>query len=373
MSPRLEHPHDLFLERKRFESLDGIRALSCLAVIKAHTMTRRFHPRLFGQTAGFGVDMFFVISGFLIVTLLIRERERYGKVNLRKFYARRAIRIFPIYYILIFTVMALSWFGSRWAPGSWEFYRVAFPVLLTYTQTFFFVRVGLFYATWSLAMEEQFYLVWPTIERLSRQSARWLILTGMIVINLLLGLGAFDGFFEWIYNDPKLRLPHYYLGTTFCPILLGVALAYLLHDRRTFSLIYHVIGWRWSPYMVLAILFVTTELLPLQLRGWPRFVINVLFALLIGSLVVREDHYARRLLTLPIMLRLGVISYGMYLYHTWVIATERVAIRGLGLSRPPQLMMFVIAAAGTILVAELSYRFIERPLLNLKQRFAAGA
>ena len=372
-SSALEHPHDLFRQKKRFGSLDGIRALSCLAVIKAHTMVRPHHPRLLGDSAGLGVDMFFVISGFLIVTLLIRERDRYGTVNLRKFYVRRALRIFPIYYLLIFAVMAVCLAMRPWTPRSWEYYRLSFLVLLTYTQTLILVPLGPFYHCWSLALEEQFYLLWPTIERFASQSLRWLILAGMIAVNLLMGIGIFDGFFKWLYNDPELRLPHHYLGTTFLPILLGVALAYLLRDRRTFSLLYKIVGSRWSPFIVVAVLVVYSEQLPLSLRGWPRFGMNVLFALLIGALVVREDHYAQRILAFPIMVRLGIISYGMYLYHTWVIEIVKQALRRLGPGLPPPVAVFGISVAGTILVAELSYRVIESPLLNLKRRFAAGA
>jgi peptidoglycan/LPS O-acetylase OafA/YrhL len=117
---------------------------------------------------------------------------------------------------------------------------------------------------------------------------------------------------------------------------------------------------------------VFSEQIPLSVRGWPRFGVSVLFALLIGYLVVGEDHYARRILALPIMVRLGIISYGMYLYHTWVIEVVKQAFRRLGPGLPPDVVVFAISVAGTMVVAEPSYRAIESPLLNLKQRFAAG-
>jgi peptidoglycan/LPS O-acetylase OafA/YrhL len=130
--------------------------------------------------------------------------------------------------------------------------------------------------------------------------------------------------------------------------------------------------WRWSPYIVLVILVVFSEQLPLSVKGWPRFGVSVLLVLLIGSLVVREDHYARPTLALPIMVRLGIISYGMYLYHTWAIEVVKQAFRLLGPGLPPDVVVFAISVAGKIVVAEPSYRAIESPLLNLKQRFAAG-
>ncbi len=96
-------PHQAYLDTRFFSSLNGIRCLCCLAVIKEHVNWKWGGPRL--PELGFlGVDLFFAISGFLIVTLLIRERERRGTISLKKFYMRRTLRIFPIYYLLIATV-----------------------------------------------------------------------------------------------------------------------------------------------------------------------------------------------------------------------------------------------------------------------------
>jgi hypothetical protein len=103
MAPSLEtsrgsieaDPYERFLLNKNFSALNGVRCICCLAVIKVHLQWEGAGPRLFNL--GFvGVDLFFMISGFLIVTLLIRERERRGSVSLAKFYARRTLRIFPI-------------------------------------------------------------------------------------------------------------------------------------------------------------------------------------------------------------------------------------------------------------------------------------
>jgi peptidoglycan/LPS O-acetylase OafA/YrhL len=148
-----------------------------------------------------------------------------------------------------------------------------------------------------------------------------------------------------------------------------VLLAYLLHDRRSFSVLYRVVGLRWSPFLFLALLFATCEATPDLAEGWPRLMLHLTFMLLLGSLVVREDHFARAILTFPPIARMGVISYGIYLYHVWIIGILEFARdrHHLGTMNGPA--MFGVVTLATVAVAELSYRLIEQPLLRVKERF----
>jgi peptidoglycan/LPS O-acetylase OafA/YrhL len=338
-----------------------------LAVIKEHVFWEIARPRLM-NLGWLGVDLFFVISGFLIVTLLIRERERRGTVSLRKFYARRSLRIFPIYYLLIFTVFFFYLTVSPWRPGGLRYYLYAFPVLLTYTQDFIPVPLGSFNPSWSLAMEEQFYLFWPTIEKFAIRPLRWVVLGVMVALNLGLSFGLFDGLITWIYGDSAaLKMPLYTI--TFTPILLGVLLAYLLHDRVSFKILYRIVGHRWSPFLFVALLFATSEVAPDLSKGWARSLLHLNFMLLLGSLVIREDHFARPFLALPLLARMGVISYGIYLYHMWIIDICRSGLSYLHLGAGRGFFMFILVTVVTVAVAEASYRFIEQPLLQIKRRF----
>jgi peptidoglycan/LPS O-acetylase OafA/YrhL len=361
-------PHGTFLHTKNFASLNGIRCLCCLAVIKEHVHWNFPGPRLLSM-GDLGVPLFFVISGFLIVTLLIRERERRGGINLGKFYARRSLRIFPIYYLSILAVLGLTLAVSYWRPNAFDYYKWAFPVLLTYTQDFIRAPLGTFNPCWTLAMEEQFYLFWPTVEKFAAWRLRWVLLVAMILVNLAVLFGLFNGLIVRAYGgDPTaLTMPMFLI--TFTPILLGVLLAYLLNDRRSFLVLYRVIGHRWSPLVMLILLFAASELTGAIERSLVAVGLYVIFMLLLGSLVIREDHVARPFLTLPPLDRLGVISYGIYLYHLWVI-TIVVAVAGRFLagelaSGP----MFFAGTIGTIAVAEASYRWIEQPFLRIKERF----
>jgi peptidoglycan/LPS O-acetylase OafA/YrhL len=358
-------PYATFLQNRTFGSLNGVRCLCCLAVIKEH-VGLRLPPARLVEFGWLGVDMFFVISGFLIVTLLIRERARAGFIDLKKFYIRRSLRIFPVYYLTIFLVVGAYLLISPWKPNGLRFYLATLPVLLTYTLDFLGNQPGVLFQCWSLAMEEQFYQIWPAIEKFAAGWRSWVILGVMLVINQAVNFGFCDRLIVWVYNDPEAIARAVFL-ITFTPILLGVALAHALNAPRLFRLFYAVVGHRVSPFMILAALTAFCEIPVESLRGWPRLTIQILIVLLLASLVIREDHFARPILMQPFVARLGVISYGMYIFHTIVIAVIFPVFARLGINN--RFVLFLIVAVVTYLVAELSFRLFEEPFLRLKARF----
>ncbi|HYP34638.1 MAG TPA: acyltransferase, partial [Burkholderiaceae bacterium] len=145
-----------FKDATYFPSLNGIRAVCALMVVKIHV-----HWSFAGSAStsmldrGFlGVDMFFIISGFLIVTLLLRERDADGRISLKQFYVRRTLRIFPIYYLLVAILLLIALASYGHSSKTWDLYKWSFPVFLLYLQDFVPVFMGVLYHTWSLAMEE---------------------------------------------------------------------------------------------------------------------------------------------------------------------------------------------------------------------------
>lgn len=359
MTVRFPHTagHTEFRARRFFGCLDGLRAASILAVIWHHAQTGI--PALPGSERGFlGVDMFFVISGFLIVTLLLRERDRAGSISLGRFYARRTLRIFPAYYAILLALAVLYVF--RDSPRSSLFWA-ELPYYLTYTSNW--IPAAIFPLAWSLAAEEQFYLCWPPIERGVRRAAVPLVLL-FIGLNQLvsfgIGIGAPDAWLGSRY--PELAI----LQATFTPICLGVLLAHALHDARGFRLLHRVLAARVSaPLMALALLVVCN--LPNEdIRGLHRLAIQLLMSGVVGACVIVEANGLQRVLTLGAVSRIGVVSYGMYLYHIFVIDL----VHRLGV---PSLLVFVSAGAGTWVVAELSFRGFESRFLAWKTRFAVTA
>jgi peptidoglycan/LPS O-acetylase OafA/YrhL len=353
--------HAAFLSCKYFSSLDVFRFLAIMAVLWHHTSEG--FARLPASERGYlGVDFFFEISGFLIVTLLLRERDRTGRIAFRQFYVRRSLRIFPIYYGMLGAMTAFFLFVRPHATMAGPFFR-ELPYQALYLSDFWDAKTILFF-TWSLSAEEQFYVFWPPVEK-------WLrgftipILLAVIAVNQLINFGLMGPTFGEYARE------HSILQITFTPICLGVLLAHLLHDRRWFDRIASFFGRPWSSIVLGASVALACNVPNPDLAGWPRLMIQVLMILLMASCVICEDNWLNRMLGFRWVRRIGVISYGMYLYHEFVVHVVRL-ILGSEKTAPP-FSFFLVTSALTILVAELSFRFYETPFLKLKDRLHASA
>ena len=362
--------HALFTTKKTFAALDGLRAFSILAVLWHHTYEIPTGWRA-TQRGFLGVDLFFVISGFLIVTLLLRERDR-SVISLRNFYIRRFLRIFPVYYGVLIALTLVFLTVGRNANMRADFFR-DLPWALTYTSNW--VGLSTFLAiTWSLSAEEQFYIVWPPVERALGRAVvplLWLLL----LLGQLIHFGVFDGAFASAFGWTSAQ-PEMLKQTGFTPILLGVLLAHGLHDPRWHARLALVLGQRWMPLLAAATLVLLCTVAPQDLTGVPRLSIHLAMLVLVGSCVIREDHLAMTALRLPPLVRIGLLSYGIYLLHMICRHGCRVVLDKVGLPTEPWLFPSTLVA--TVIVAQISYSFYEQRFLRLKERFthaspAAGA
>lgn len=360
--------HAAFMASNFFSSLNGVRALCALVVVKEHVQWRLPLPQLF-EWGFLGVDMFFVISGFLIVTLLLRERDRSGAIDLRAFYVRRTLRIFPIYYLVISLLFltAIATYGH--STKTWELYKWSFPIFLIYAQDLIPVSMGLMFHTWSLAMEEQFYLVWPTIERFFKSAWVVPLILASLALNQAFNFGFFAPTLTALYGSAE-DANRAIFQITFTPILLGVLAAHGMHDKSFGPRMAGAVLGRWMP-MWLLLAAVAVCQLGTELQGATRLGVHLLFCALLLSLIVNPAHVFSKLLNSRPLVFLGTISYGLYLYHTFVIqiVVKLAATRGWVLA--PALLFGVVAAASTALAA-LSFRFFERPAMRLKHRFEPG-
>lgn len=351
-----------FRGQRYFGSLDGVRAASILAVVWHHSTPEEAKALLFYR--GFlGVDMFFVLSGFLIVTLLLRERESTGDISLRGFYLRRTFRIFPLYYGIIAAVTLLVMLrpGGQTASLWWH----DLPILLTYTANWFHPATFMGVA-WSLAAEEQFYLVWPPLERWLRRFVPWILLAA-IAASQAIQFGLADPLLAALGFGPEE--PGMLRQTTFTPILLGVVLAHLLHEPRFFRRFHAVLAPKWTPFALLVPVVALCAFGPPDLSGWPRATLHVLLTLFLASVVVREDNGLAPVMKLWAVRRIGIVSYGMYLFHMIVVDVVGRGLELAGVAIPGAL--FVGTLLGTWAVAELSFRYYETPFNRLKNRFKA--
>jgi len=343
--------HAAFARRRHFASLDGLRCLSILAVLWHHSP----HGEATPLTRGFlGVDLFFVLSGFLITTLLLRERDATGTISLRAFYMRRVLRIFPLYYA---TVLGLAALLTVWRPdtGLTAGFLHSLPWYLTYTSNWG-PKEDLFAHAWSLAVEEQFYLLWPPfLVWLGTRRAAAALVT-LLTAAMALDFGALGA--------PARDLVRPL--APFTAIGLGVLLGIGLHEPRPFAVIARIAGRRHAVLLPLSILAAAVWI-PGDIAGWPRLLIHAAMTLLVAAVVIPEHHALAGLFRDPLVVHIGTISYGMYLLHgLCLIATHQL----LGRRDPGVVGLFF--AAGTVLtvvVASLSHVYFERPFLRLKRRF----
>jgi peptidoglycan/LPS O-acetylase OafA/YrhL len=312
-----------FLDVKRFGSLDGLRCLAILYVIWHHSPVELAAP--FANRGFMGVHLFFAISGFLITSLMIRERAKTGTISLSGFYWRRSLRIFPLYYAMV-GVYIVAVLLLEQGPDAAEFFA-NLPYFLTYTSNWFVQDDGrvIFFFAWSLALEEQFYLTWPWVERYAKPLPKFALLAALAAI------------------APA--------------IVFGVALAHLLHSPRGFALAWRLLGHRASAPVAL---LVTVALLSIHAEG--RAIEHLRYAslaLLVASCVIREDNGLARLLQFRPLVRIGVASYGIYLMHQLAMnAVEKVT--------NDRWSVLLVATALAWLAAEISFATFERFFLRLK-------
>jgi peptidoglycan/LPS O-acetylase OafA/YrhL len=350
-------------------ALDGLRALAIIAVMLVHIGAPGF------GSGWIGVDLFFVLSGFLITTLLAMESAASGAIAYGPFMARRALRLMPAYFIyaIFITLLVWCWPGSvRSENGGWD--AAGFTAAI-WTYTINFVPQGgiwngqhLTVHLWSLAVEQQYYLVWPIVILALRSRAaalRW-VAVGLALATTVSFVAAPEGLYKntmlytrgfslvvasatalWVFHRPSLvhgRL--FNKATDAAGVLLLLALAAAPY------------GLRWSEGRIHSVF------IPLLVA---------VFALWIARLWTSGgDSWPRRLLRSRVLVYIGKISYGVYLYHEAVRVAVWFTMKPWMDHWPPaagfvvrMTVYFVVSFA----LAAISYEFVEKKFLRLTGRF----
>ncbi len=344
---------------KRLPALDGLRACAVLAVMAYHFLhwgiprpADTFELILWKATQGgwMGVNLFFVLSGFLITGLLIdREKEAH---YYRNFYVRRACRILPAYLVTLVAILLLL-------PGSAAYVGLSALFISNFADL---LGVAIIYSSlWSLCVEEHFYLVWPWITRkFSKLSMERFCLALCVAVPLLraarVALDWPEGFYTWFWLD---SLAWGAWLALVCRRLETDAL-----DRRAFQGILFVAG---LIAVAGAELFSRKTLVGSALGST---VIALVSGLIVYWVVSRPRSWAARALSLRPLQVTGSLSYGLYLYHSFFVLGAFHFVRGLSLSSPATTCLrLLLGGAGTFVVAAFSYRYLERPFLQIKDRF----
>ena len=341
--------------------LDGVRALAVAAVVTQH------YKMLIGA-AGYGVQLFFVLSGFLITRILLAERENVATMGItrgrafRQFYVRRMLRIFPLYYFIVIVGIVFDVRNAR------EFA----PWLLTYTFNLRMAAVGRVADTfghfWSLAIEEQYYLVWPwLIFLLPRRLLKPVALVTIAIaplfrLYLALFVPARHSRFLWGYYGTPSALDSLGIGSLVAILLMsGESSANLLQRSM-----------KWKVPVIALTLFV---ILKYATHGAIQYAfLNTAAAAFFAWLVYTASYgftgVTGKILASAPLIFIGKISYGIYVYHPYVPAVLGRIAKRFGTTLPVFGWKASISySAVTIAVAAISWYGFERPINRLKRKF----
>jgi len=311
------------------------------------------------RRGGFGVDIFFALSGFLITTLLLREEERFGSISLRSFYVRRALRIWPLYYTVLAGYVILTLLTAHGEPRAAFFHYL--PGFATFTYNWVLPlntrNLPHFHFAWSLTSEEQFYVFWPLALVLLGRTRAQVLLVGLVCLRAIRDTELLR------FALPLDSFPDRVIATIQVPICLGVLLGCTLHQERRFRKLYRILGNRWSAPIALGILAVTL-IGSDSLWLWSQWLV---LPFLVGACVVREDNGLATVLRMRALSMIGVVSYGMYLFNPLLIGVARSGLARAGVRYP--LLVFPFAAGLTFLAASTSYRYFEGRFHRLKERW----
>jgi peptidoglycan/LPS O-acetylase OafA/YrhL len=312
-----------------------------------------------------GVLIFFVLSGFLITWLLLKEEERFGRISLKLFYARRTLRIFPAFYVYWFLIAALGIIFSRHVLTAQSI--CSFFYVNNYYQAIFGdPNTGLSH-TWSLGVEEQFYVLWPVTFLLLKNNQRRIrfLLWSIIAV--------------WIYREFLIFVVHRSQGyiyeafdTRADHLMVGCILAVALRERVWPRLWQLLVASPWRMWITAAGLVVSATLSHhlggATYRDSLAFIVDPLLA---AALIVQGTAYSSaalgKLLNWGWVSYLGVISYSIYLYHPLAMSLGEKLFRrlpGLRSVAPLGAVLSVIA------VASASYWLLEQPLQKLRARLS---
>lgn len=363
--------------------LDGIRAIAFFLVFLVHTDYMNF--------GWVGVQLFFVLSGFLITGILLDIKQRFSSSDyFVKFYGRRFLRIFPLYYFYLFFMLGvttkLASFGFR--VKEMKLYSGQLPYALAFVYDFYYTHVSLYSLSiflahfWSLSVEEQFYIIWPLLifivpEKQFKKLFVGVILAGplfRLLFTIVYQLHPFrflaDGLPHGIYPFPLTHIDAFGFGAflTCCKIPQARKQFWFL------LVLMPIIGFATQYLSTGSIGLLGTLGYPYLMENgyqfiWGYSLLNYWFAVAISA--VTAENAFTRFLEWPPLKYLGKISYGLYVYHLGVIWFAHHLLDSV-FSGPQPVTQFVFAIiefVATLMLATISYYFLEKPILTLKDKY----
>lgn len=334
--------------------LDALRAIAVSSVLVSHLLVPN-------GAAHHGVRLFFVISGFLITGILLRQRDSEAQSFWQKaqtFYVRRSIRIWPTYYLVLLVAALLGLENVRQSLG-WH---------LAYLSNFYYLLKGRWDPTitghlWSLSVEEQFYLVWPFVI---------LLFPRLRLVWLLAGVIGSAVVYRAAVSPLNLALPDIATPAAFDALGMGAALALAKHAGASDVALKRFLVPAGALSAVALLLSTSAPAAFCFVTG--DFFFAVIFTGVVAAADAGIGGLPKRLLEWAPVLYIGKISYGIYLYHLFVVYVIWAVTLRLGIDMPRRgLAMFLVGTVLTVATATGSWFLIEKPLAGLKRRYSYTA
>ncbi|MHB8260748.1 MAG: acyltransferase family protein [Bacteroidia bacterium] len=356
-----------------FSGLNGLRAIAAIAVVFSHTTIELdqfgLNSFIFGKfsngnpkstlLAGFGVSIFFALSGFLITYLLLEEKKA-KEINIKNFYIRRILRIWPLYYLyLLLSILTSLIFDLPFEIK----YLLFYIFLLANVPSIFGGIIKLLAHYWSLGVEEQFYSFWPWVIKKSNSILKVTTLICLSLILLKCGLKfndiyLFQGKMKWMYQIINV--------TRFHCMLIGAIGAILYFQNNSLflriinNLISQAISW-------LVILLIAINKFPIT------FLDNEFISVITVFLIIGQIQKTNKIINLdiPFFNFIGKISYGIYVIHPLIIFyLSKVMIFSDKSNTFNYMLVYFSVFLTTIILAYLSYEFFEKRFLSLKEKYS---
>jgi peptidoglycan/LPS O-acetylase OafA/YrhL len=346
------------------KGLNGIRAIAAMAVVVFHIggalKDFGFAFTWTSYLGGHGVTMFFSLSGFLITYLLLIEKTRVGRIDIKAFYIRRILRIWPVYYFyLLLAAITIYFFMPAELTGG-IFYYIALCANIPFIFGF---PLSFLAHYWSLGVEEQFYLFWPWVVRRSKNLLRFLLIFIFIFVVTKLGLRYLDATSSWHWPYQLIHV------IRFDCMAIGAAGAVLFFKKNvfflkiSFSAIAQLVAWGSIVLSALSIFHLASV------------IDSEIIAVVTVILIVNVSSNPRSLVNLekPFFDFLGKISYGIYVYHPLIIFLAFKSVGGIlnhFNDSVKLVLIFALIIVVNVLVAYISYEFFEKRFLSLKVKFS---
>lgn len=352
-------------ERIYLKGLNGLRAIAAIAVVFSHTNMglQKFNlpAKHTIDLAGYGVTIFFALSGFLITYLLLKEEAATKNIDIKKFYIRRVLRIWPLYYLYLFISLFVIYFIDKntTAPyGSIPYYvflMANIPFILSKALPYLFHY-------WSLGVEEQFYLFWPWLTKKSKNKFNVILI--FTIVFLLFRILA------W-YIERKTGNGLFYLilnVTRFDCMSIGALGAVLYNNNNRYlleiskSIITQILFW----IIILLMIFNKFHIISL--------IDSEILAVMTVFMIVNQASNPKPIIDLENKLAdfIGKISFGIYVYHPIIISLSAFIISRFIKNNSILTLSFVYITVLTLTIAVsyLSYNYFEKPFLNFKNKFS---